>query len=80
MCIKYIAGTGRNQDAVLVSTAYIPHIFLNLISVCTALYADLALIFTMPFVGIRIILVQIPHFAVSKPKEILSLRSGDQKC
>ena len=36
MCIKYIAGIGRNQDAVLVSPAYIPHIFLNLISVCTA--------------------------------------------
>ena len=36
MCIKYIAGIGRNQDAVLVSPASIPLTFLNLISVCTA--------------------------------------------
>ena len=34
--------------------------------------------FTMPFVGIRIILVLILPFAVSKPKEILSFSTGDQ--
>ena len=49
-----------------------------MISVCTYQYAELGLFFTMPFVGIRIILVLMPHFAVSKPEEILSLSTGDQ--
>ena len=51
----------------------------SLISVCTAQYAELGLIFTMPFVGKRIILVLRLSFAVSKPDEILSLGSGDQE-
>ena len=68
---------GRNQDTVLVSPTSIPLIFLILISVCTAQYAELGLIFIMPFVGIRIILVLRLSFAVSKPKEILSLSTGD---
>ena len=67
---------GRNQDTVLVSPTSIPLIFLILISVCTAQYAELGLIFIMPFVGIRIILVLRLSFAVSKPKEILSLSTG----
>ena len=45
---------------------------------CTALYAELGLIFTMPFVGIRIISALMCHFAVSTPDEILSLSTGDQ--
>lgn len=45
---------------------------------CTAQYAELGLIFTMPFVGIRIILVLRLSFAVSKTDEILSLGAGDQ--
>lgn len=67
----------ENQDAVLVSPAYMPLIFLSLISVCTYQYAETVLFFIMPFVGIRIILVSMPHFAVSKPKGILSLSTGD---
>lgn len=70
---------GRNQDAVLVSPASIPLTFLNLISVCTTQYAELGLIFTMPFVGIRIILVLRLSFATSKPDETLSLSTGDQE-
>ena len=46
--------------------------------VCTAQYAELGLFFTMPFVGIRIILVLRLSFAVSKPDETLSLSTGDQ--
>ena len=45
---------------------------------CTYQYAELGLFFTMPFVGIRIILVLRLSFAVSKTDEILSLSAGDQ--
>ena len=58
---------------------YLPHIFLDFVSVCTAQYAELGLIFTMPFVGIRIILVLRLSFAASKPDEILSLSTGDHQ-
>ena len=47
--------------------------------VCTYQYAELGLFFTMPFVGIRIILFLIPHFAASKPDEILGLSTGDHQ-
>ena len=60
------------------SPASIPLTFLNLISVCTYQYAELGLIFTMPFVGIRIIFVLSTNLAVPKPDEILSLSTGDQ--
>ena len=46
--------------------------------VCTAQYAELGLIFTMPFVGIRTGLVLRLSFAVSKTDELLSLSTGDQ--
>ena len=41
LCIKYIAESLRNQDAVLEYIAYMPLIFLSLISVCTYQYAEL---------------------------------------
>ncbi|MGO4969925.1 hypothetical protein ACTQ42_06510 [Streptococcus alactolyticus] len=56
---------------------YLCRFTLNLISVCTAQYAESGQIFTMPFVGIRIILVLRLSFAVSTPDEILSLSTGD---
>lgn len=78
--ILVYSGNRRNQDAVLVPPASIPLTFLNLISVCTYQYVELGLFFTMPFVGIRIILVLRLSFAVSKPKEILGLSTGDHVC
>ena len=62
MCIKYIAVTGRNQDAVLVSPAYIPHIFLNLISVYTAQYTECGLISITCFEAIKIVNIQMALF------------------
>ena len=67
---------------------YLPHIFhtfsqfdfgvYSLMPVCTAQYAELGLISIMPFVGIRTVFVLRLSFAVSKPKEILSLSTGNQ--
>ena len=45
-----------------------------LISVCTAQYAELGLIFIMRFVEMRTVLVLMPHLAVSKPDEILIMK------
>lgn len=59
----------------------LPHLYrftLDFVSVCTVQYAEFGLIFTMPFVGIRIILVLSTNLAVSKSDEILSLGAGDQ--
>ena len=57
-----LAGTGRNQDAVLVSPAYIPHIFLNLISVYTAQYTECGLISITCFEAIKIVNIQMALF------------------
>lgn len=61
----------------MIFNVYMPHLFLNLISVCTAQYAESDLTSIMRFVEIRTILVLILHFAVSKTDEILSLGGGD---
>ena len=80
MCIKYIASVSENQDAVLASPAYIPHIFLNLILGCTYQHAESGLISIIRFAEIRTDLVLMLHFAGSNPDKILSLGTGEQLC
>lgn len=68
---------GRNQDVVFVCPESMPPVYLNLVSVCTAQYAESGLIFIMRFAEIRTVLVLMLHFAGSNPDGILSLSTED---
>ena len=64
---KFGSDPGRNQDAVLVSPSYIPHIFLNLISVCTAQYAVASLFSFKSFQFIKWLIISINFHTFFEP-------------
>lgn len=83
LCIKYIAGNGRNQVSASLLRIYPTYSQFEigvyiLISVCTYQYTESSLISIICFADIKTILVLILHFAGSKCNGILSFCTGDQ--